>query len=146
MASGKIGRASNGLTANFSSKAVSKDKVPSSTTLLFKGLGTVSSCLTLGSGFQFPPRPWNHSNKNHILPWKQGTPLDTRKPASHSPWFFTLPVWPCLVFSVLLPWAMSIAICRVDLMRPGSGVMCSSIPITLGCESRPQQQGEWGLE
>lgn len=121
--------------------------------LIVMGTATVAAS-TLSSGLQFPAILQCYSRKSVASSCgNQGTPLplDTTKPASHSPCLFTLflsaaPVRPCVVCGVLLPWAVSIltgtllSISSVQL----AGVRCAAISMSLGRESFLHHQGRGG--
>lgn len=117
---------------------------PCQITLLIKRT-RCSSCLSPSSRFQIPARSQNYSNKPVISShrtWRTPCFLDTTRPNSLSPWFFTLfwgtmPVWPGVTCIVLLAWAVSICDQQsaVSHIFPESGVVYLAIPMTLGQES-----------
>lgn len=148
----KLEMASNGLTISYSPKAAPKDII------FIKGPGIV--CLSLW-WVSVPPCQWNYSDRDHI---PQGKPRNTFRCYRASPLLTepgcSLCSWVVLQFvcSVPIPrlWAWWLIRGCVDLMRPGSGVVCSSIPTTFSgippvwipppsLSPSLTPQGEWGL-
>lgn len=113
-----------------------------------------SPCLSLSSWLYLPARSWNYSNKpitSSREDHEASYPLDTIKPASHSPWLFT--VLKCnsyMTHSTVQSPPLSVCECMWPINCYLSvtnnillvGVVCLPISITCGWQSLPYRQGE----